>query len=64
MTNFYCCEICWRNPTCGNDCGSCTPDDEERDPVNGQIVSAHVGSEPRMQPAQHDQHERRENGSK
>ncbi len=19
----YCCEVCWRNPTCGNDCGSC-----------------------------------------
>lgn len=21
----FCCEVCWRNPTCGNDCGSCAP---------------------------------------
>lgn len=21
--NWFCCEICWMNPTCGNDCGSC-----------------------------------------
>jgi hypothetical protein len=45
MTQPYCCEACWRNPTCGNDCGSCGPeDDEERDPVNGQLVSARVGA--------------------
>ncbi len=25
MTTSFCCEICWRNPTCGNDCGSCDP---------------------------------------
>ncbi len=46
MTQSYCCDVCWRNPTCGNDCGSCEleDDDEERDPVNGQLVSARVGA--------------------
>lgn len=23
MTDSYCCEVCARNPTCGNECGSC-----------------------------------------
>lgn len=44
MTTSFCCEICWRYRTCGNDCGSCDVDDEERDPVNGQLVSARVAA--------------------
>jgi hypothetical protein len=23
LTDSYCCEVCARNPTCGNACGSC-----------------------------------------
>ena len=44
VMRFYCCEVCDRNPTCGVDCGSCESpaEDEERDPVNGQLVSARV----------------------
>lgn len=29
MTRFYCCEVCERNPTCGNDCGSCEGETRE-----------------------------------
>jgi len=30
VKRFFCCEACWRNPTCGVDCGSCDNEIAER----------------------------------
>ncbi len=38
----YCCEVCWRNPTCGNDCGSC--DGETMDELLEQLAKARTGT--------------------
>lgn len=34
MTRSFCCEVCDRNPTCGNDCGSC---DESREDLMARL---------------------------